>query len=402
MNFEHLLLSVEKDIVNNNVPMLVGEAGIGKSSWVESLALRLNTKCFCLPCNQLADKADLTGCRLVKTGTTTDGEDDYAQKFFPHIVIKRAIEYAENNPDETPILFLDEINRTTPDVTSEALSIPTMRSIGDRDIPDNLKVIIAGNDKGNVVALDKASTTRFVLYHIEPDMETFIKVNPDLNRFVESVLMKNPDFIMQNSISIPSISDDNAEEDMEELFEPDYEEGMVQMTVPRTITAVSKWLNEFKEQELVSMLNTTTSNDSSLLQDALVAHCGETPFTIALLSEIVDTLTNNGTVQIQNISVNEPPKYKDMLKCVSRDDVNDFIDTLTDDEKSEIMVYLLYDKRDNRNYIECLAPAITALNSKDTNNLSMLGTNHMLDEDNFDVLCKTNCVLSQLVKMMGL
>ena len=117
MKFEHLTELVEKDIKNNN---------------------------------QLADKADLTGCRLVPVGTTKNGEKEYAQVFYPHVVIRNAIKYAEENPDETPILFLDEINRTTPDVTSEALSIPTLRSIGNTNIPDNLKVIIAGNDKGKI------------------------------------------------------------------------------------------------------------------------------------------------------------------------------------------------------------------------------------------------------------
>ena len=54
MKFENLTLLVEKDIKNNCVPMLVGDPGIGKSSWVESLAKRLGTKCFTLPVNQLA------------------------------------------------------------------------------------------------------------------------------------------------------------------------------------------------------------------------------------------------------------------------------------------------------------------------------------------------------------
>ena len=123
MKFADLDKLVARDIKHNNVPMLVGEPGIGKSSWVEGLANTLGTRCFCLAINQLADKADLTGCRLVPTGKKNKkGEDDYCQVFYPHTIIRQAIDYAEGHPDETPILFLDEINRTTPDVTSEALS----------------------------------------------------------------------------------------------------------------------------------------------------------------------------------------------------------------------------------------------------------------------------------------
>ena len=147
MKFNSILTNfVSKDLSVGKVPMLLGEPGIGKSSWTEALAASMQTKCFTLAVNQLADKADLTGARLVPTGT--DG--NYKQVFYPHEVIMDAVEYANDHPRETPILFLDEINRTTADVTSAALSIPTMRRIGSIKLPANLRVMIAGNDKGNI------------------------------------------------------------------------------------------------------------------------------------------------------------------------------------------------------------------------------------------------------------
>ena len=99
--------------------MLIGEPGIGKSSWVEALGEKMGTKCFTLAVNQLADKADLTGARLVPV-LKADGSpsSEYEQVFYPHQVINQAIAYAEAHPAETPILFLDELNRTTPNVTA--------------------------------------------------------------------------------------------------------------------------------------------------------------------------------------------------------------------------------------------------------------------------------------------
>lgn len=404
MKFENLTLLVEKDIKNNCVPMLVGDPGIGKSSWVEGLAKKLNTKCFTLPVNQLAEKADLTGCRLVPVGTNEDGEQDYAQVFYPHVVIRKAIEYALANTGETPILFLDEINRSTPDVTSEALSIPTLRSIGDRDIPDNLKVIIAGNDKGNVCSLDKASITRFVMYHVEPDVSTFMSANPDLNKYVSAVLKKNPDSLVQDAVSITANDPENKNEDENAAFEVDFDdENMEQMTVPRTITSVSRWLNEYTDQELVGMLNTMTGNDNSLLYEAVVAHSGETPFSLALVQEIFDTLCSQtqNTQQIQNISLTEPTKYLEMTTYTSRDDLNKFIASLSNDEKSELFVYALYDKRDNTKIIECLAPAISSLNSRDTQTLSMLGNSHQINDVNYAAVCSMNCSIAQVMSMLG-
>ena len=72
MKFDKTLMTcVSANVHDNLVPMLLGEPGIGKSSWVEALATKLKTKCFTLACNQLADKADLTGARLTKTATST-------------------------------------------------------------------------------------------------------------------------------------------------------------------------------------------------------------------------------------------------------------------------------------------------------------------------------------------
>lgn len=404
MKFENLTLLVEKDIKNNCVPMLVGDPGIGKSSWVEGLAKKLNTKCFTLPVNQLAEKADLTGCRLVPVGTNEDGEQDYAQVFYPHVVIRKAIEYALANTGETPILFLDEINRSTPDVTSEALSIPTLRSIGDRDIPDNLKVIIAGNDKGNVCSLDKASITRFVMYHVEPDVSTFMSVNPDLNKYVLEVLKKYPDSIVQDAVSITANDPENKNEDENAIFEVDFDDdNMEQMTVPRTITSVSNWLNECTDQELVGMLNTMTGNDNSLLYEAVVAHSGETPFSLALVQEIFDTLCSQtqNTQQTQNIALTEPAKYQEMTANTSRDDLNNFVASLSNDEKSELFVYALYDSRDNTKILESLAPAISSLNSRDTQTLSMLGNSRQINDVNYAAVCSLNCRIAQVMSMLG-
>src|SRR5690606_36536525 len=114
-----------------------------KSSFVEDLAKAMDTKAFVLACNQLADKADLTGGRLVPY-ETAGGETSYKQVFYPHQVIQDAIDYALANPREWPILFLDEINRSTSDVTSAALSLPTLRQIGSISLPKNLRLMIAG------------------------------------------------------------------------------------------------------------------------------------------------------------------------------------------------------------------------------------------------------------------
>lgn len=396
MKFENLDKLIVNDIKNNNVPMLVGEPGIGKSSWVEGLADKLGTRCFVLAVNQLADKADLTGCRLVPTGKKNrNGEDDYMQVFYPHTIIRQAIDYAEAHPDETPILFLDEINRTTPDVTSEALSIPTARSIGDHRIPDNLKVMIAGNDKGNVSSLDKASITRFVLYHIEPDVATFFNVNKDLNPYVRAVLKKNPAYIYTESVIAGTGDNDN-----DDVFEVEFDDSMEQISTPRTITSVSRWLNGFSYEELRELLE-TTSGETNLLQEALVAHCGNTPFTMAVLEEILKS--NLIPVTQSTLSIpSEPAKYKVIKNIGTRAEAVDYIFKMSEAEKSEMLVYLLYDKTDNQEIISIIAPAITSLQPKDVSMITNLSANHGLDKSNLDALLGQNCLIVRLLRMLNL
>lgn len=398
MKFDNLNTLVKQDLKHNNVPMLVGEPGIGKSSWVEGFtASELQTRCFVLACNQLADKADLTGCRLVPI----EGTNDYAQVFYPHIVIRNAITYAEEHPDETPVLFLDEINRTTPDVTSEALSIPTSRSIGNRKIPENLKVIIAGNDKGNVVALDKASITRFIMYHIEPDVTTFIQVNPNLNPYVLSVLKKNPNYIYMDAVSVTLGKDDDDDDDDDAAdFEMEFEDGLEQITTPRTITAASRWLNEFTYDELMDMINTPTSDDANLLKEALIAHCGNTPFTMTLLDEIIASSMSIATQQ--TLVMTKPVSYDLCRKAKSRDELNDIFANLDNASKSELLIYTLYDKNDNKNILEVLAPTVTQIETKDIQHLIQLSQTHQIDKGNYDTLNGITCNATSVIKMLNL
>lgn len=408
MRFEHLNSIIAANLKHNVVPMLVGEPGIGKSSWLEALALQLGTKCFTLACNQLADKADLTGCRLVPYKTSVNpktGEEEttYAQVFYPHKVIVDAIAYANDHPKETPILFLDEINRSTPDVTSEALSIPTARRIGDVPLPENLRVVVAGNDKGNVSALDTASISRFVLYRIEPDVNTFLAVNPNCNQYVATVLRKNPNFVYMTSISVSGNTDKGDDDDDDDnsnyAYEVDFDDQFSQFTTPRTITALSNWLNEFSYDELMTMMNTPVGS-TNLLQEAMIAHCGETPFTLAVMQEILNQ--NPATATGSTTTLNEPAKYKFLHTAATRDELSERIGELTDAEKSEMLIYCVYDNEDNTQILDILVGQTEKLENNDMTTLMRLSSEHRLDKGNFDYMMSLSGKLPSMLSMINL
>lgn len=398
MKFDQTLTSfVSADLNTGGVPMLVGEPGIGKSSWVKALAKQMHTKCFTVACNQLADKADLTGARLVPT----EDKKSYMQMFFPHATMSEAIKYASENPRENPILFLDEINRTNADVTSATLSISTERAIGTSRLPENLRIITAGNDHGNIVSLDSASISRFVLYPVEPDIGTFLSIDPDLNAFVKNVLQAHPECLFGKPIAIVSKDDDKDDDiNVEEII--DDSEEMEQFTTPRTISGLSRWLNAFKNKELVQFLGQTTivnGEEMSMLQAAIEAHVGHTNFALYLVNEIA---TNVMTVQntTPGVTVGKPAVYDGLKNVSTLQDLSEAIDGLTENDKSGCLVYALFEKEDNASLVAALARTMNNLNPDDMRMLMSLASTQKLDTDNVQAMLNTNCPLSSTLAII--
>ncbi len=417
MKFDELLMTDVTTILNiGKIPMLLGEPGIGKSSWVENLASLLHTECFTLACNQLYDKADLTGARLVPLTDKDNkpvfdkitGKQEYEQVFYPHSVVNQAINYANEHKDETPILFLDELNRTPADVTSALLSLATTRSIGNKKLPNNLRIITAGNDKGNVTALDTASISRFVLRKVEPDIDTYLSLDDKLNEFIKNVLNQHPEYLFGKSSNAHVDMDDDDDDDnspygsYEETYIDDIlndEEQMVQLTTPRTISALSDYLNSYTNDQLKNLLTTTVDNDdlnlstNSLLEEIIVGFVGNTDFKDALLKEINTNV--NKVSQQKDVNIIPPTNYQSMKSLSTRDDVTEFIDNLSAKMKSAYLVYTLYEKEDNRAYIETIANKLQDLQKDDVNKLMTLASGDELYPINVRALLDTNSTIAQ-------
>lgn len=407
---------VKHDLSTNSIPMLIGEPGIGKSSWVEDLAQELHTKAFTLACNQLADKSDLTGQRLVPTEYTDNNgktHKTYVQVFYPHVVIQKAINYANNHPDQTPILFLDELNRTTPDVTSEALSIPTMRSIGNQHLPDNLRVITAGNDKGNVSSLDKASISRFVLYHVKPDTKTFLDLDQDLNPFIKTTLTKYPEDIFE--LETPHVAqgnDPDDDDDDDNELNPDEIEAMLggdqdlkQITTPRTISSLSRWLNSFSNSDLLQLDQTPdpdSDKDLTILYTGIIAHVGDTIFAGHLVDTIDKSLVSASVAQTPNATLKKPKRFDDLLEANTKTitDIEQVIDQLPDSLRQDNLIYALYDSHLNTNIINELFSAIPQFDKAHIKKLAGLASTSALNEDNTDVALNNNTPSAQQINQI--
>jgi hypothetical protein len=406
MKFNDTLTEIVKlDLEVGAVPALMGEPGIGKSSFVEKLAEDMDTKAFVLACNQLADKADLTGARLVPY--EHNGVTKYKQEFYPHQVIQDAIDYALDNPREWPILFLDEINRSTSDVTSAALSLPTLRSIGSIQLPKNLRIMVAGNDKGNVTMLDEASISRFSIYHVEPEAQTLIGIlGAELNPYVKSVLVRLPHLIFQKGVSSAILVDGKDDDDddttatMADLL--DAGEEMLQLTTPRTIHAISRWLNAVDQTRLTEFLQTqvmSEGRETTLLNEVIEAHIGNTEFATHLVSEIATGINSGAAAQVQSLTAPKPNCFGSLKQAKSVSDLETLINGLTDHEKSGSLLYALFERADNRILVEQLAQQ-TTIEGDHNRLLVQLAAQSMLDEGNVEALFRTGTPVGESTKLM--
>lgn len=352
LTFEQLLPVLEADLKAGLTPALLGEPGIGKSSLIEDLSKSLKTKVFTLPVNQLADRADLTGVRM-----TQSKDGNWQQEAFPHSIIMDSIQYAKTYPNENPILFLDEFNRASAEITSAILSFQTLRQIGGIKFPDNLRLIVAGNDKGNVTSLDTASISRFSVYKAIPDINTFFKVQRDLNPFIAEVLKKHPEDLMASEIVNTTDVDEDGntidEDDMDFSFEFD-EDGFKQITRPRTITYLSQFLNALgidksgtdKEKEiLVSFIAEGT------LAGIIEGHVGRTTFS-ENLGEVLheyyneSILSSDSTVALLDDIRPDVEIINKLTKAESTAEVDEIIEVMEHDKILNAVVWLTENERE--------------------------------------------------------
>lgn len=393
-------LSIDLDI--GNTPALMGDPGIGKSTFVKALAESINTKAFVLTCNVLSDKADLTGARLVPS---EDGEN-FVQIFVPHHIVRDAADYAAANPRETPILFLDEINRTNEDVTSGLLTLVTERVLGNLHLPKNLRIIVSGNTDGNVIPLDEASISRFSIYKVQPDTSTLIAVlerKGTLHRHVKTVLTKHPNYVFERSqadaLAVDGAiddSDDIAQATFNELFESGDE--MLQLTTPRTIEAINNFLNSVEKNsqdnglstygEWLSTPSTKEDRETTMLNEILESKTGNTRFTTALIGEITAEIQNGMNNTTTTAVVTEPNVYSTLKGAGTIDELNSIVDDMTDKEKAESLVFAIYQKEDNTIIINALAQATSGIEQNLLSRFINVVSTGEIDDQNLQTFMK--------------
>lgn len=157
LSFQELVTAIPVVIKAGNVPAVVGEAGIGKSALIQTIAAKMNAKLFTTVVS-LSEKGDLaipvppmTDAAFVKTSQYGELAD---VKFgYTHTLIE-IIQWAEAHPQQSIIWFLDEFNRGTQAVQSELMNLVLQRQINSLRLPDQVHMVLAENPDATMTGFE--------------------------------------------------------------------------------------------------------------------------------------------------------------------------------------------------------------------------------------------------------
>lgn len=243
MNFSEVLLSVELVIKSDEVPLIIGESGIGKTALVKEIANKNGYYCIVIDGNMLKE-GEIGGLPTVEEYYTYENDIKIKKKrtvYAIHWKMQEIENTRIQDKNKKILLFIDEINRCEHSVQQELMNIILNREINGYKLPDEVYVIAAMNPSSKyssfedsdyqVIDMDAAQENRFVWLEMESNIKPWISwaINSGINSNVIEFLSTFPDF----------------------LHTPNIQESV--KATPRSWERVSKTLNEyFKNQECYS------------------------------------------------------------------------------------------------------------------------------------------------------
>ncbi|MCB8815244.1 ATP-binding protein [Desulfosporosinus shakirovi] len=183
MNFTDTLKSVDLVLSTGEVPLIVGESGIGKTALAKEIAQENHWSLIVINGNLLKE-GEIGGLPTIESyAGVNDKEDQVEKKATVYAVHHKLREIDEEiSQGETVLLFIDEINRCEHTVQQELMNLILNREINGYKLPVGVKILAAMNPSSKyssnfdyqVVDMDAAQENRFVWLSMEPDYNQWI------------------------------------------------------------------------------------------------------------------------------------------------------------------------------------------------------------------------------------
>lgn len=178
MNYIDTLKSVELVLATGEVPLLVGESGIGKTALAKDLAERYQWSLIVIDGNLLKE-GEIGGLPTIEVYSGTDDKGEKLERKTTIYAVHNKLREIDKELEKgnTVLLFIDEINRCEHTVQQELMNLILNREINGYRLNEGVKLLAAMNPSGKygsnydyqVVDMDAAQENRFVWLYMEPD-----------------------------------------------------------------------------------------------------------------------------------------------------------------------------------------------------------------------------------------
>ena len=183
MNFIDTLKSVDLVLSTNEVPLVVGESGIGKTALAKKLAKENNWSLVVIDGNLLKE-GEIGGLPTIESYTTTNSNGEKIEKKITVYAVHNKLREIDEEiaKGKSVLLFIDEINRCEHTVQQELMNLILNREINGYKLHDDVKILAAMNPSSKygsdfdyqVVDMDAAQENRFVWLNMEPDYNQWL------------------------------------------------------------------------------------------------------------------------------------------------------------------------------------------------------------------------------------
>lgn len=210
MNFIDTLKSVDLVLATGEVPLIVGESGIGKTVLAKDIANKNNWSFIVIDGNLLKE-GEIGGLPTIESYTRMNHHGDNVEKkttvYAVHHKLREIDE--EISKGKTVLLFIDEINRCEHTVQQELMNLILNREINGYKLHESVKMVAAMNPSSKygadfdyqVVDMDVAQENRFVWLHMEPDYMQWLDwaisagIDPKVIEFISTF----PEYLHKNN-----------------------------------------------------------------------------------------------------------------------------------------------------------------------------------------------------------
>lgn len=178
MNFIDTLKSADLVLSTGEVPLIVGESGIGKTALAKEIAKENNWSLIVIDGNLLKE-GEIGGLPTIESYVAVNYKGDKIEKKTTVYAIHNKLREIDEeiSKGKTALLFIDEINRCEHTVQQELMNLILNREINGYKLHEDVKVLAAMNPSSKygsdfdyqVVDMDAAQENRFVWLYMEPD-----------------------------------------------------------------------------------------------------------------------------------------------------------------------------------------------------------------------------------------